>query len=131
MKETEILNAIDLVCLNCVEDTSRKTLLFREQEIQYYTNWLDDDTFELWFGEDIFVDSEGDEYFIHIEYHLDDDEWVTEIYFEEEFVLIEDFINPDKYITKKEIEEIKKIAIKEMKIYENDSSDIRKQEKSK
>lgn len=113
------------------KNISRKTLLFREQEIQYYTNWLDDDTFELWFGENIFIDSDGDDYFIHIEYHLDDNEWVIEIYFEEEFVLIEDFINPDEYITKKEIEEIKKIAIKEMKIYENDSSDIHKQEKSK
>lgn len=108
------------------KDISRKTLLFREQEIQYYTNWFDDDTFELWFGENIFIDSDGDDYFIHIEYHLDDNEWVIEFYFEEEFVLIEDFINPDEYITKKEIEEIKKIAIKEMKIYENDSSDIHK-----
>lgn len=92
----------------------KKTLRFRGQAILYYVYFLDCVTFILYFGEDVFVDSKGDKYFIHLEYHLDENKWVTEICFEDETVLIDDFINPDEYITCDEIEEIKRIARMEM-----------------
>lgn len=92
-----------------------KTILFRENEIPYYINWLDDVTFVFWFGEEIFTDSEGYDYFIHFEYHLDEKDWVIEIFWEEEFALLDDIKNSDEYITADEIENIKSIAEKEMK----------------
>ena len=92
-----------------------KTILFRGSEIPYYINWLDDVTFVFWFGEEIFTDSEGDNYFIHFEYHLDENEWVIEIFWEEDSALLSDIKNSDEYITADEIENIKFIAEKEMK----------------
>lgn len=96
-----------------------KTILFRENEIPCYINWLDDVTFVFWFGEEIFTDSKGDNYFIHFEYHLAEKESVIEIFWEEDSALLNDIKNSDEYITADEIENIKSIAEKEMKDRQN------------
>ena len=99
-----------------------KTLRFRNEDLPYATNWLDEHTFQLWFGEDHFLDEKGDLYMIFFEYHTDEIKWIVEIRWEEDFEIRweQDFaswdslIDPNAYITKTEIAEIQKIAEKEM-----------------
>ena len=91
-----------------------KTLRFRNQDLPYATNWLDKHTFQFWFGEDHLLDKEGDPYMIFFEYHTDEIKWIVEIRWEQDHVSWDSLVNPNVYITKKEIAAIKKIAEKEM-----------------
>lgn len=91
-----------------------KTLRFRNQDLPYATNWLDKHTFQFWFGEDHLLDKEGDSYMIFFEYHTDEIKWIVEIRWEQDHVSWDSLVNPNVYITKKEIAAIKKIAEKEM-----------------
>lgn len=87
-------------------------ILFRGKIMSYYTNWLDNDTFQMWFGEGIFKDCEGDDYLIELEKHLKDDEWVVEIVWDEDVSTIEGICNADDYITLHEILKIEMICEK-------------------
>lgn len=87
-------------------------ILFRGKIMSYYTNWLDNDTFQMWFGEGIFKDYEGDDYLIKLEKHLKDDEWVVEIVWDEDVSTIEGICNADDYITLHEILKIEMICEK-------------------
>lgn len=86
-------------------------IVFRGKSMPYYTNWLDDDTFQMWFGEDIFKDCEGDSYLLKFEKHLKDNEWVVEVIWDEDFSNIEKICcNADDYITANEIWKIERIC---------------------
>ena len=87
-------------------------ILFRGKIMSYYTNWLDNDTFQMWFGEGVFKDYEGDDYLIELEKHLKDDEWVVEIVWDEDVSTIEGICNADDYITLHEILKIEMICEK-------------------
>ena len=87
-------------------------IMFRGSILPYYTNWLDSDTFQMWFGEDIFRDPEGDSYLIKFEKHLKDNEWVVEIIWDEDLSNIEGICNADDYITANEIWKIERICEK-------------------
>lgn len=91
-----------------------KTLRFRNEDLPYDTNWLDEHTFQLWFGEVHFLDEEGDPYMIFFEYHTDEIKWIVEIRWEQDSASWDSLIDPNVYITKTEIAEIKKIAEREM-----------------
>jgi len=87
-------------------------IMFRGKIMPYYTNWLDSDTFQMWFGEDILKDPEGDSYLIKFEKHLKDNEWVVEIIWEDDCTTINQICNADDYITANEIWKIERICEK-------------------
>ena len=87
-------------------------IMFRGSILPYYTNWLDSDTFQMWFGEDILKDPEGDSYLIKFEKHLKDKEWVVEIIWEDDCATINQICNADDYITANEIWKIERICEK-------------------
>ena len=94
-----------------------ETIKFRNEEVSCMYGWLDNDTFGFDFGDGEFVDSEGDDYFIHIEYHVTDNKWIVEIWWEDDNIDIEelDKIDADEYITEQEIREVKTLAEQLMK----------------
>ena len=57
--------------------------IFKNKETSYNWNWLDKNTFVLDFGDGEFVDADGDSFFIHCEYHLDNHTFIFEIYWED------------------------------------------------
>ena len=81
------------------------TFLFREQMVTFAYNWLDDDTFGFDFGDGDFVDSEGKDYFIHLEYHVADEEWITEIFWDDNAAVL-GFEGSGQYLTDQEQEEM-------------------------
>ena len=88
-------------------------IYFRGKIMPCNTNWLDDDTFQMWFGEGIFKDYEGDSYLIKFEKHLNDNEWVVEIIWEDDCTTIDQICcNADDYITANEIWKIERICEK-------------------
>lgn len=89
-------------------------LNFRNQEVSYIYHWLDDDTFIFDFGDGEFTDSENLAYFLHLEYHVKDNEWVIEIWWEDDTLGIDelDKMDSDEYITEQEVEEVKEFAKK-------------------
>ena len=87
-------------------------IMFRGSILPYHTNWLDYDTFQMWFGEGIFKDYEGDSYLIKLEKHLKDKEWVVEIIWEDDCTTINRICNADDYITANEIWKIETICEK-------------------
>ena len=87
-------------------------IMFRGKIMPYYTNRLDSDTFQMWFGEDILKDPEGDSYLIKFEKHLKDNEWVVEIIWEDDCATINQICNADDYITANEIWKIERICEK-------------------
>ena len=88
-------------------------IYFRGKIMPCNTNWLDDDTFQMWFGEGIFKDYEGDSYLIKFEKHLKDNEWVVEIIWEDDCTTIDQICcNADEYITANEIWKIERICEK-------------------
>lgn len=88
-------------------------IYFRGKIMPCNTNWLDDDTFQMWFGEGIFKDYEGDSYLIKFEKHLKDNEWVVEIIWEDDCTTIDQICcNADDYITANEIWKIERICEK-------------------
>lgn len=84
---------------------------FREQKISYRWKWYDNNTFIFEFGDGEFTDSDS-EYFIHFEYHVEDREWIIEIWWQDDNININelDKFDADEYITEKEIKEVKKFA---------------------
>ena len=82
---------------------------FREKEIAYSYEWLDDDTFVFQFGDGEFQDENGD-YFIHFEYHVKDNEWVIEVFWDGDVAVIGDINNADDYITVEEMEMVMNFA---------------------
>lgn len=88
---------------------------FRGREILYQCHWDDDNIFVFQFGDGEFTDL-ASEYFIHFEYHLEDNKWVIEVWWEDDNIDIKelDKCDTDKYITENEIEEVKKYAKKFM-----------------
>lgn len=85
---------------------------FRGQYVTYNWNWLDNDIFELEFGDGDFTDSENNDYFLHFEYHVNDNQWIIEVWWEYDNININELYkcDADEYITEKEIEEVKKFA---------------------
>lgn len=85
---------------------------FREKEISYSYEWFDEDTFGFDFGDGDFTDSEDMDYFIRLEYHVSDDEWIAEIWWEDESIGIDelDKSDADEFITEQEIAEVKEFA---------------------
>lgn len=77
--------------------------IFKSKETSYSWNWLDKNTFVLDFGDGEFIDSDGDIFFIHCEYHLDNQEFIFEIYWED-FVMEAD----KNYISDSDKENVKK-----------------------
>ena len=82
---------------------------FRGKEIGYSYEWLDDDTFVFQFGDGEFQDEDGD-YFIHFEYHVKDNEWVVEVFWDGDAAVIRDINNADDYITVDEMEMVMNFA---------------------
>ena len=85
-------------------DTLEK-FLFRGQMVSYMYNWSDEDTYGFDFGDGEFKDSEGLDYFIHLEYHVADDEWIVEVFWEASAEAL-GFEGSDEYLTEEEKEEV-------------------------
>lgn len=86
---------------------------FRGKKVTYDWEWLDDDTFVFQFGDGEFQDEYGD-YFIHFEYHVEDNEWIVEVFWNSDAAVIGDINNSDDYITVEEMEMIMDFAEKFM-----------------
>lgn len=105
-------------------------IMFRGKIMPYYTNRLDSDTFQMWFGEDILKDPEGDSYLIKFEKHLKDKEWVVEIIWEDDCATINQICNADDYITANEIWKIERICEKMIQPDSDESPDTDGKENS-
>lgn len=90
------------------------SFVFRGNSVSFGWHWSDEDTFGLDFGDGEFVDSQGQDYFIHFEYHVKDNIWVIEVWWEDEALPI-GFSDSEKYITEKEIDDVKAIATEIMR----------------
>ena len=55
------------------------TFFIKDKEVSFGYSWLDDITFAIDIGDGDLTDSNGDDYFIHAEYHVDEDKFVFEI----------------------------------------------------
>ena len=86
-------------------------------------NWLDEVTFQFMTGDGYLQDSEGDDYIIKFEYHLDEKEFVVEIIWEDDSSVIEGIGNVDDYLTAEEIDAVEEIvkAMIQVDIEEYDS----------
>jgi len=73
-----------------------ETLTFNGKDISYQAGWHDQSTFSLdaGYGEGL-KDSDGDEYFIHIEYHADENVWVREVWFEDDYLSVKEWKDYD------------------------------------
>lgn len=98
-------------------------IIFRGKIMPCNTNWLDDDTFQMWFGEGIFKDYEGDSYLIKLEKHLKDNEWVVEVIWEDDCTTINRICNADDYITANEIGKIEAICDQMIHLSQNADDD--------
>ena len=105
-------------------------IMFRRKIMPYYTNRLDSDTFQMWFGEDILKDPEGDSYLIKFEKHLKDNEWVVEIIWEDDCATINQICNADDYITANEIWKIERICEKMIRLDSDEAPDTDGKENS-
>lgn len=108
----------DMLTVNTTKtgDYGNQNLYFRGEKVSYGWAWDDADTFGFDFGDGDFTDSEGDEYFIRLEYHVADDEWIVEIWWEDVNVInVNEVSFADDYITKDEIEKVKEFAKQFMK----------------
>ena len=99
-------------------------IMFRGKIMPYYTNWLDDDTFQMWFGEDSLKDYEGDNYLIKFEKHLKDNEWVVEVIWDEDHSNICGICNSDDYITSEEIGRIEEICEQMIQLYQDMDANV-------
>lgn len=63
-------------------------LTFRGVNYTYSWNWLDEDTFVLQFGDGELKDLEGDDCFILLEYHIKEDNFIIQSWYEEDNILI-------------------------------------------
>lgn len=95
----------------------------RGKNIPYIVNWLDEVTFQFMTGDGYLQDSEGDDYIIKFEYHLDEKEFVVEIIWEDDSSVIEGIGNVDDYLTAEEIDAVEEIvkAMIQVDIEEYDS----------
>lgn len=82
--------------------------IFRGEEMYYDYEWSDPDTFSFFFGEGWFVDDNGDDYFINVEYLVDADKFIFEAMFECDCCFV-----TEEHLSEHEKEEIKKF-IKEL-----------------
>ena len=60
------------------------TINFKGQLLHYDLFYIDKNTFCMDFGDGELKDSDGEDYFWHIEYHLDTKEYIFEIWYENE-----------------------------------------------
>lgn len=67
------------------------------KKLSYLFSWLDDVTFEIDVGYgDGLKDSDNDDYFIHIEYHSDTDNWIREVWFEDDYLSVDEWKDYDQ-----------------------------------
>lgn len=59
---------------------------FREKQLKFCYNYLDDNTFCLDFGDGELSDEDG-KFFVHCEKHLDNGEFVFELWYEDSVVV--------------------------------------------
>lgn len=111
--ETKMLKHLRDILMSCSFDylgnRDGRRFMFRGRATGCDHVWLDDDTFVFQFGDGEFTDPEGRDYFIHLEYHVQDNEWVTEVFWEDSSEPA-GFDGSEEYITEREIEEIKEFA---------------------
>lgn len=67
------------------------------KELSYLFRWLDNVTFAIDVGYgDGLKDSDNDDYFIHIEYHADTDNWIREVWFEDDYLSVDEWKDYDQ-----------------------------------
>lgn len=67
-----------------------RKFVLKNQKIGYSWYWLDKNIFVFDFGDGEFTDVEGDDFF-HYEYHLDNNNFIFEIYWEDSFMSADRF----------------------------------------
>lgn len=80
-----------------------RKFVFRGKEMYYDYEWSDNDTMSFFFGDGWFVDDDGDDYFINVEYLADVDKFTFEAMYEHDCC----FVTKD-HLSESEKEEIKK-----------------------
>lgn len=87
---------------------SKCVFIFRGEEMYYDYEWTGHDTLSFFFGEGYFVDDNGDDYFINVEYLTDADSFVFEAMFEHDCCFA-----TEEHLSEQDKEEIK-MFIKEL-----------------
>lgn len=83
------------------------TFYIKDKEVSCNYLWRDVITFVFDIGDGDLVDSDGDNYFIHVEYHVDTDKYVYEIWWDDEYLNLDEC--KEEFLTKQEkalIEEV-------------------------
>ena len=75
----------------------KNKFIFRDRRTRYDYNWIDNNTFTFCFGDGEFVDKMGDDYFVLVEYHADENAFKFEIWYKYQVIPANEF-----YITESE-----------------------------
>lgn len=90
------------------------TYFIKGKEVSCMHHWLDDNTFVFDIGDGDLTDSNGEDYFIHAEYHTDEDKFVFEIWWEDDYYLdVNDC--QEELLTEHEMEVIKEVMLNLMR----------------
>ncbi len=73
-----------------------KTVSFMGKQYHYDGNYIDDATYIFDFGDGEMADEDGDNMFIHMEYHGDEDRWVTEVWFDDDYLVFTEWTGYSK-----------------------------------
>lgn len=84
---------------------------FRNRGVSYSAGWQDG-LYVFDFGDGEFVDSDGDSYFIHVEYNPDKNKWIAEVWWEDDHMEIRN-CNPvaNMYMTSSEFGLVKAFIV--------------------
>lgn len=89
------------------------TYFINGKEVSCCYVWRDDTTFCFDIGDRDFKDSNGDDYFIHVEYWTDKDKFVFEIWWDNGYLNINEC--KEQFISEQEKETIKEVMYNLMK----------------
>lgn len=83
------------------------SMYLKDKEVSCSYIWKDVNVFALDIGDGDLTDSVGDDYFIHVEYYTDEDKFVFEIWWEDEYLNLNEC--QEEFLTEREKEVIKEV----------------------
>ena len=98
----------------------KNTVKFNNQTVGYvFSGWRDDDEVFLFdFGDSELVDRDGDDYYVHLEYHSEENRWVEEIWWEDEYLSFGEWTGANNQL-RHDLDEIEEMLKKTLAMSEN------------
>lgn len=62
------------------------SMYLKNKEVSFSYIWKDTNIFAIDIGDGDLTDNDGDDYFIHVEYYTNEDKYVFEIWWEDEYL---------------------------------------------